>query len=52
VEAQGRKTIYRKSFTPPTLDVLSTPEVIPVLFKPMFLTFGLAGLPTLRLVAE
>jgi len=35
-----------------TLDVLAASEVIPVLFEPPLLTLGLAGLPTLRLVAE
>jgi len=35
-----------------TLDVLLSPEVIPVLFEPLLLTLGLAGLPTLRLLAE
>lgn len=34
------------------LDVLSAPEVIPVLFEPPLLTLGLAGLPTPWLVAE
>jgi len=35
-----------------TLDVLTAPEVIPVLFEPPLLALGLAGLPALRLVAE
>jgi hypothetical protein len=41
-------------FTPSlnTLDVLLSPKVIPVLFDPLFLTLGLAGLPTWRLLAE
>jgi hypothetical protein len=35
-----------------TLDVLTAPEVIPVLFEPPLLALGLAGLPARRLVAE
>jgi hypothetical protein len=35
-----------------TLDVLTAPEVIPVLFEPPLLALGLAGLPALRMVAE
>lgn len=34
------------------LDVLTAPEVIPVLFEPPLLALGLAGLPTPRPVAE
>jgi len=34
------------------LDVLTAPEVIPVLFEPPLLALGLAGLPTPWLVAE
>jgi len=34
------------------LDVLTAPEVIPVLFEPPLLALGLAGLPALWLVAE
>ena len=38
--------------SPNALDVLTAPEVIPVLFEPPLLVVGLAGLPALRLVAE
>jgi hypothetical protein len=35
-----------------TLDVLTAPEVIPVLFEPLLLALCLAGLPALRMVAK
>ena len=35
-----------------SLDVLTAPEVIPVLFEPPLLALGLAGLPAPWLVAE
>jgi hypothetical protein len=34
------------------LDVLTAPEVIPVLFEPPLLALGLAGLSALRVVAK
>ena len=57
IEWQARARVLpiaRMGFAPSlnTLDVLTAPEVIPVLFEPPLLAVGLAGLPTLRLVTE
>jgi len=38
--------------SPNPLDMLTAPEVIPVLFETPLLALGLADLPALRLVAE